>query len=118
MNRNTEIIIKIEDLLQELKQSLGVSSTPKKKSGAKGSSEPRDEKFSGLTAEIFNLVQEGYFKEPREISEIQKKLRLEGVNKPTTSLMKPLLLLVRKKIIGRNEPSSGKGPYKYYQRNK
>ncbi|MEK7637218.1 MAG: hypothetical protein AAB402_02365 [Patescibacteria group bacterium] len=113
MDRNVEIIAKMEALLLELKSSLG-GNAPKIKRATKEKNAGQE--FSGLTGEIFDLVQDGFFKEPRTISEIQKKLRLEGVNKPTTSLMKPLLLLIRKKIIGRNEAADGKGPFRYRQR--
>lgn len=112
MDKNTEIIIKIEALLEDLKQSLGAKTPSAKKRELKGSHETSRENFSGLTKEIFNLVQEGYFKEPRTISEIAKKLHQRAVNKPTTSLMKPLRLLIHKRIIEREKPD-GKGHYKY-----
>lgn len=113
MDKNVEIIGKIEALLQELKNSLGVGDSRKKKVNIKASAD----RFSGLTAEIFNLVQEGYFKEPKEISEIEKKLHQRAINKPTTSLMKPLRLLIRKRILDREKPN-GKGRYKYFEGNK
>jgi hypothetical protein len=116
MDKNTEIIIKIESLLEDLKQSLGTKPSVKKQ-GVKSSHGTSHENFSGLTKEIFNLVQEGYFKEPRTISEIAKKLHQRAVNKPTTSLMKPLRLLIHKRIIEREKPD-GKGHYKYSKVNK
>ena len=116
MDKNTEIILKIEALLEDLKQSLGTKTSSVKKRGVKGSHGTSRENLSGLTKEIFNLVQEGYFKEPRTISEIEKKLHQRAVNKPTTSLMKPLRLLIHKRIIEREKPD-GKGHYKYFQVN-
>lgn len=117
MDKNTEIIIKIESLFQELKESLSGGTAIEKKLKAKGLRDRSSEKFSGLTGEIFSLVLEGYFKEGREISEIEKKLHQRAVNKPTTSLMKPLRLLIRKGIIEREKPG-GKGHYEYSQVNK
>lgn len=114
MDKNTEIILKIESLLEDLKQSLGGETPSAKKREVKGLHEVDHKKFSGLTKEIFNLVGEGYFKEMRTISEIEKKLHQRAVNKPTTSLMKPLRLLIRKSIIERDKPD-GKGHYKYFQ---
>jgi hypothetical protein len=113
MSKNLKIIAGIEALLEELKASLGAppSEHQKKSTDSKSS-----EDFSGLTGEIYNLVQEGFFKEPRTLSEIQNKLRLEGVNKPTTSLMKPLVQLIRKKILGRSKPDDGKGTFRYHHR--
>ncbi len=116
MDKNAEIILKIEVLLGHLKQSLGTKTSSEKKHGAKGLDGISRINFLGLTKEIFDLVQEGYFKEPRTISEIKKKLHQRAVNKPTTSLMRPLRLLIRKRIIEREKPD-GKGHYKYFQVN-
>lgn len=117
MDKNTEIVIKIESLLQELKESLGGDTAVEKKIKVKSLRDRSSKKFFGLTKEIFNLVQEGYFKERRKISEIEKRLHQRAINKPTTSLMKPLRLLIRKGIIEREKPG-GKGHYEYYQVNK
>ena len=114
MNNPFEIVDKIEALLTELKTSLGA--TPSKTRKPQPKAGPEEKGFSGLTGEIHNLVQEGFFKEPKTLSEIQNKLRLEGVNKPTTSLMKPLILLIRRKVLGRSEAADGKGPFRYHQR--
>jgi hypothetical protein len=113
MNTSIEIVEQIEILLGKLKTSLGAKSPNGKKKLSKV--EPVAA-FSGVAGEIHNLIQEGFFKEPKAISEIQNKLRLEGVNKPTTSLMTPLLLLIRKKVIGRSKAPDGKGPFRYHQR--
>lgn len=114
MSKNIEIVEKIESLLQELKDSLGAS--PKKDTKA-SSKEPKTSKaFTGLTGSIHELVQEGFFKEPKGISDVQKKLRDEGINKPTTSLTSPLRHLLKKKILARSKPADGKGTYQYHQR--
>jgi len=113
MDKNSEIIAKIESLFGELKRSLGNDSLSMRRGfSAKNIKDTGKQKFSGLTLEIFNLVQEGYFDEPRKISEIVKKLHQRAINKPATSLMKPLRLLIWKKIINRNKPN-GKGVYEY-----
>lgn len=114
MKNQLEIMEKIEALLGELKASLGAP--PSKTSKKPSELNPKERSYSGLTGEIHSLVQEGFFKEPKTLSEIQNKLRLEGVNKPTTSLMKPLILLIRKKVLGRAESADGKGPFRYHQR--
>lgn len=110
---NKKIIERLDMLsreLEELRKIIEVEA-----GGKKNNNKVEAKKnFSGLTGEIFTLVQEGFFKEPKTIVELQNKLRLEGIRKPTSSLMKPLLLLVRKKIIGRNK--SGKEIFRYYKR--
>jgi hypothetical protein len=116
--RNQEQIInEIELLLAELRQAPRSDYGKQNSRGKAHLSPPKPvAPFSGIIGEIYALVEEGFFKEPRELSEIQKKLKDEGIVKPTTSLMPPLTRLVRKKILGRNKPPKGK--YKYFQRQK
>jgi hypothetical protein len=113
VSKNIEIINEIEALLLQLKASLGEGPT---KGVKKGRIKKLPSEFSGLTAELFKLVQEGFFKEPnrRRISEIKNKLHQRAVNKPTTSLMKPLRLLIWKGILDREKPG-GKGNYEYFE---
>lgn len=99
-----ELISEIEALLQELKTSLGGIAV--KRSPIKVQA-----KFNGLTENIFELSNEGFFNEPKSISEIHNKLKIEGINKPVTSLPGSLLLLVKKRILKR-DVSGGKY---YYQ---
>lgn len=110
MNKSKKIIEQIESLLAELKKEVGVSVGAAKKSRKVAT----EEIFSGLTGEVFNLVTEGFFDNAKSLSEIQKKLKEEAINKPTTALMKPVLMLIRKKVLGRNKPE--KGQYQYYKR--
>jgi hypothetical protein len=114
MKQYLEIIGEIESLFGKLKVSLGA--TPQKHTKVVAKTPKAETAFSGLTGDIYSLVQDGFFKEPKAISEIQGKLRLEGIKKPTTALSGPLLLLIRKKFLGRTKPADGKGPYKYHQR--
>lgn len=114
MKNNLEIIGKIESLLEELKVSLGATPTKHTKVAAK--TPKAKTTYSGLTGDIYDLVQSGFLKEAKAISEIQNQLKLEGIKKPTTALSGPLLFLLRKKILSRTKPVDGKGPYKYQQR--
>ena len=114
MSKHIQIIEKIEGLLAELKTSLGETASKPARVTAKATRTGRS--LAGVPGMIYSLVQDGFFKEPRAISEIQGKLRLEGVNKPTTTLSGPLLKLVRMKILTRSKPADGKGPLKYQQR--
>jgi len=117
MSKHKEIIEKIEALLGELKTSLGGGASAKHPI-ASHPSPKADKAFSGLAGNIYSLVEDGFFKAPKTISEIQNKLELEGVIKPTTALSGPLLKLIRGKILLRNKDKSadGKGTYKYQQR--
>ena len=105
--KNEQIIGQIEELLMQLKQSLSISNKISLRSiGNRGG------KFSGLTKKIYELIEEGFFSEPKTISDLQKKLKDRGTNKPTTAIMPSLKLLIDKKILDRDKPD--KGLYKYF----
>jgi len=109
MTKNEQIIEQIEELLVQLKGSLNASN--------KISSRPiesREREFSGLTGEIHEFIKEGFFNEPKTISELQRKLKDRGIKKPTTALMPSLKLLITKKVLDRNKPD--KGLYNYFKR--
>lgn len=110
ITKSEQIIEQIEVLLIQLKQLLNVSyhrKTPE-------SSHNQGLKFSGLTHGIYELIEEGFFSEPKTISDLQKKLKDRGTNKPTTTIMPSLKLLIDKKILDRNKPD--RGLYKYFKR--
>ncbi|MCB2230670.1 hypothetical protein KQH82_08135 [bacterium] len=112
MSREHEIVQQIEQLLGELKELLGSTSTTKRRVTKEHPGDNQSRRFSGLTKMIFGLVEDGYFDQPRKLSEIQSKLRDEGVNKPTTSLMRPLLTLIRQKVLARSKQPKGQYAYK------
>lgn len=115
MNTN-EIIAEIESLLRQLKESLISSGAGKNgKINQHVVIKKVNRQLSGLTGKINELAEDGFFKQPKTISDIQRKLKDGGVNKPTTSLMPPLLILLDRKILIREKPE--KGVYKYYQYN-
>ena len=113
MNASLELVAQIEELLSKLKNSLGAPEVDK---GKNSPASPAKESFSGLSKIIFDLIQEGFFDEPKNLAEIQRKLRLEGINKPTTTLMSPLLHLLKKKKLSRIQDPGNKGPFKYQKR--
>jgi len=113
--KSQQIIEQIEALLIELKQSLNV---PNKTSRAHykqlKSANNQGYRFSGLTGKIYEFIEEGFFDEPKTISDLQKKLKDRGTNKPTTALMPSLKLLIIKKVLDRNKPD--KGLYRYFKK--
>lgn len=100
------IITQIESLLQELKLSIDVGKGNVAVSGHR--------KPAGLTGDLYGLISEGFFDQSRTLSDIHKKLRVEGINKPVTSLMKPLLYLIKNRMLKRKKPD--KGQYQYQRR--
>lgn len=61
----------------------------------------KEDEFKGLAGAIFDLIQESFFDKPRELNEIQKQLKANGVFYPVTSYPDSLLRLVRKKKLRR-----------------
>jgi len=70
-------------------------------------------KAESASSFIIELKDEGFFKAPKTFSEIQKELERRGHYYNRTSLSKPLLSVVRKKILGR---VGKKGNWKYVGR--
>jgi len=108
-----ELIKQIESLLVELRNSLSQTSRTSTLNAAISTGKEKKE-FSGLTAKVYELVEEGFFDEQKTIADLQRKLKDRGANKPTTSLMAPLKLLIDKKVLDRSKP--GKGIYNYFKR--
>lgn len=107
-NRNPKIIIQeIYSLLEELNGAITSGLSLKDKSLTKSRNR------TGLTESIIDLINSNFFNEPKELSEIRDGLRSEGINKPTTSLMKPLLRLIKGKILKREMVD---GKWKYQRR--
>ena len=112
---NKQIIEQIETLLIQLKQSLNLSHKNMPLSKKEHQSASKHGKiFSGLTGSINKLLEEGFFNESKTISELQKKLKDRGINKPTTSIMPSLKVLIKNEILDRSKPD--KGLYKYFKR--
>lgn len=88
------IINQIRQLLSEL-EGLDVLSV------SKGKITPTP--LRGLTGEVSNLIQEGFFDQPKDLSEIREKLRAEGIKKNSSELMRPLLQLIKKKFLKRDK---------------
>lgn len=112
---NKQIIEQIETLLTQLKQSLNLPGKNTLQSRKKHRPTIKQGRaFSGLTGSIYELLEEGFFDDFKTISELQKKLKARGINKPTTSIMPSLKILIKNRVLDRNKPD--KGLYKYFKR--
>lgn len=112
---NQQIIEQIETLLMQLKRSLNLPSKNTSHSTKKHQSILKQNwAFSGLTKSIYELLEEGFLDDSKTISELQKKLKDRGINKPTTSIMPSLKVLIKNRVLDRNKPD--KGLYKYFKR--
>lgn len=112
---NQQIIEQIETLLMQLKHSLNLPHKNTSYSTKKHQSIPKQSwAFSGLTRSIYELLEEGFFDDSKTISELQKRLKDRGINKPTTSIMPSLKVLIKNRVLDRNKPD--KGLYKYFKR--
>lgn len=109
-----DLIVRIEDLLVELKKELGVSRPNESGKDAAKPKKKLKKKYTGLTVAILNLIEKGFFEQPKKLSDIQAKLRNRGMNKPTTTIMAPLLTLIRDEKLERDKPQ--KGQFVYFER--
>lgn len=110
MRSISKILDDFEALIVELRNSLGeenlnVDTLPKLKKL------PSVKKYNGITGKIQELISEGFFDQPKELNKIREKLKADGFNKPSTSLMAPLMRLIKAKILGRDKTL--KGNYQY-----
>lgn len=64
---------------------------------------------------IEELIGDGYFSDPRELSEIQVELGRRGISAKLTSLPSYILPLVRKKVLTREHKVKGKGKVWVYK---
>lgn len=64
---------------------------------------------------IEELINEGYFSDSRELSEIQAELGRRGISVKLTSLPSYILPLVRKKVLTREYKAKGKGKVWVYK---
>ena len=62
---------------------------------------------------LVRLRDEGFFAEPRLLSDIKRRLEEEGYYYPLSSLTEPLLRAVRKRVLGRVKKE---GKWAYVQR--
>lgn len=103
--RNPKTIMQeIYSLLDELGGALITNKDFKNKPILKGHQK------SGITESIIDLIHNDFFNEPRNLSEIRNTLRSLGIIKPSSALMKPLLRLVRRRVL-RREIIDGKWHY-------
>lgn len=63
---------------------------------------------SSLADRIGSLAEEGFFREPRGLSEVQAKLAEHGWHYPQQNLSTPLIRLVRKRVLRRLQGAEGK----------
>jgi hypothetical protein len=69
---------------------------------------------SSLADRIGRLADEGFFSEPRGLSEVQAKLAEHGWHYPQQNLSTPLIRLVRKRLLRRLQGAEGgKKVWKY-----
>jgi hypothetical protein len=69
---------------------------------------------SSLAERVNLIADEGFFSEPRSLSEIQNKLAEHGWHYPQTSLSTPLIRLVRQRVLRRLQVAEGnKKVWKY-----
>jgi hypothetical protein len=74
---------------------------------------PKRKEKVGITGLILELKQQGFFKQKRELKEIQEKLESEGYIYPVTTLSPILIRFVKDRELGRIKEN---GKWKYVNR--
>jgi membrane protein involved in colicin uptake len=67
-------------------------------------SKPTTKKRSGPQAYVEEMVEDGFFKKPKTISEVKAELENRGHHIPLTSLSGPMQKLCQKKVLRRQKP--------------
>lgn len=82
-----------------------------KKSGSKSSKGKSVSKTasngSGPKSKLLELIEDGYFKEQRTLTDVKAELADRGFHIPVTSLSNPLMRLTRQKKLRRQKLSAG-----------
>lgn len=65
---------------------------------------PTAKKRSGPQAHIEEMIDDGFFKKPKTISEVKAELENRGHHIPLTSLSGPMQKLCQKKLLRRQKP--------------
>lgn len=92
-----------------------LGATPAEPVGTKAlRGEPVSRATSSLSSRIALLAEEGFFTDPRGLSEVQEKLAEHGWHYPQQNLSTPLVRLVRQRVLRRLQVSDrGKKIWKY-----
>lgn len=109
--------VAFEKILETLLAQEGPTSKPSKKqtrkktaSASRGATRKATKKSrKGPKAYIEELIEDGFFKKQRTISDVKSELANRGHHIPLTSLSGPLQSLTRTRKLRRQKTSSGKG---------
>jgi hypothetical protein len=102
----------LEDLLSQAGQKSASSARAKAHRTTKAASSKRSRAKGGPQAYIEEMIEDGFFKKPKTISEVRVELGNRGHHIPRTSLSGPLQTLCKKKIL-RRQKTGDKGVFSY-----
>lgn len=103
----------LEDLLSQASGKSSLSPSPKPhKEGKKSPGQRAKSKRGGPRAYIEEMIEDGFFKKPKTISDVRVELGNRGHHIPLTSLSGPLQALCKKRAL-RRQKTEGKGTFAY-----
>jgi len=100
--------VAFERILNDLLGGGGETQSGKAQGAARATkrvpSQPTTKKRSGPQAYVEEMVNDGFFKKPKTISEVKVELENRGHHIPLTSLSGPMQKLCQKKVLRRQKP--------------
>jgi hypothetical protein len=102
----------LEDLLSKAGQKSAGLASSKAHRTSKAGSPRRAQAKGGPQAYIEEMIDDGFFKKPKTISEVRVELGNRGHHIPRTSLSGPLQTLCKKKVL-RRQKTGDKGVFSY-----
>lgn len=102
----------LNDLLNSDTRKVNSDSTfPAKKVKKRNSKTTGKSNKDGPQSQVKALIDEGFFKKPKTLSEVKTELGTRGFHIPLTHLSAPLVRLCRQKFLRRSKESSGTYSY-------
>ena len=94
----------LNDLLGETGDSPQARRKPTARTSSSSQAKKAGKKRSGPQAYVEEMIEEGFFKKPKTISEVKAELENRGHHIPVTSLSGPMQKLCQKKQLRRQRP--------------
>jgi|SRR3989344_7940240 len=110
MNRTSEIIAKMRDLLEELSSLQGTAPQKEQKSRSKSNaSKSEADKYKGCMGGIIYLIDSDFFRTPQTAKAVSDELKKGGWHYSGELISMNLLSLTRKRMLTRLQDGNAKG---------
>lgn len=104
----------LNDLLGDASAEPQPPRRAKARVGAKPAHTGNKKKRGGPQAYVEEMIEDGFFKKPKSISEVKAELANRGHHIPVTSLSGPMQKLCQKKVLRRQKPDGKTFSYSHW----